>query len=102
MKYQLILQWPASSMADYDKMISVEDALMERMSGMHEVDGHDVGLNEVNIFIHTDDPKIAFREASTILDEQEYWSQVRAAYREVTGGKYTILWPEGLPEFSVT
>jgi hypothetical protein len=71
------------------------------MSGMHEVDRHDVGLCEVNIFIHTDDPKISFREAAKILGEQEYWSQVRAAYREVTGSEYTILWPEGISEFSV-
>jgi len=88
-------------MADYDIMISVEDSLAEGMSVMHEVDGHDVGLSEVNIFIHTDDPTIAFREAATILDEQEYWSQVRVAYREVTRSEYKILWPEDLLEFSV-
>ena len=102
MKYQLVLQWLASSTMDYDMMISVEDSLIEGLTVMHEVDGHDVGQSEINIFIRTDDPKAAFQESSTILDKQECWSHVRAAYREVTRSEYHVLWPEGLSVFSVS
>src|SRR5205814_6768761 len=43
MKYQLVLQWPASSIKDYDAMIEVEDALIEKLSKANDVDGHDAG-----------------------------------------------------------
>ena len=29
MKYQLVLQFPASSIADYDELIAIEDLLIE-------------------------------------------------------------------------
>jgi hypothetical protein len=102
MKYQLVLQWPASSIKDYDAMIEVEDALIEKLSESHEVDGHDAGSGEVNIFIRTEDPKRAFNEAKVILGTRDYWVGARVAYREVAGSEYTILWPKDLTEFKVT
>jgi hypothetical protein len=30
MKYQLVLQWPASSIENYDTVIAIEDALIEK------------------------------------------------------------------------
>jgi hypothetical protein len=32
MEYQLILQWPASSVTDYDALIQAEDILMDHLS----------------------------------------------------------------------
>jgi len=101
MKYQLVLQWPVSSMTDYDAAIAVEDVLLERLSDTNEVDGHDAGEGEVNIFIRTDDPKSAFQEVQTILGGRACWVHMRAAYREVARSEYTILWPEGQSEFSI-
>jgi len=102
MKYQLVLQWPASSIKDYDAMIEVEDALIEKLSEANDVDGHDAGSGEVNIFIRTDDPKRAFNEVKAILGSRDFWVDARVAYREVAGSEYTILWPENLNEFKVT
>ena len=102
MKYQLVLQWPASSIKDYDAMIEVEDALIEKLSEANDVDGHDVGSGEVNIVIRTDDPKRAFNEVKAILGSRECWVDARVAYREVAGSEYTILWPKNLSEFKVT
>ena len=101
MKYQLVLQWPASSMNDYDAMIEVEDVLVEKLSEASEVDGHDAGVGEVNIFIHTDNPKSAFEEIKIILGSRAYWVDARVAYREVAKSEYIVLWPEGLTEFKV-
>jgi hypothetical protein len=42
-KYQLVLQWPASSLDDYDALIAAENKLIESLSKTHEVDGHDMG-----------------------------------------------------------
>lgn len=101
MKYQLVLQWPATTIKDYDAMIEVEDTLIERLSEVNDVDGHDAGSGEVNIFIRTDDPKRAFNEVKAILGSCDFWVDARVAYREVSGGEYTILWPKDLTEFKV-
>ena len=101
MKYQLVLQWPATSISDYDALIEVEDALIEKLSDDNEVDGHDAGSGEVNIFIRTDDPERALKQVEDILGGHVFWVDVRVAYREVAGNEYTILWPKGLAEFRV-
>lgn len=49
MKYQLILQWPKSSMAQYDALTDIEDLLIKHLPGRSQVDGHDMGAGEVNI-----------------------------------------------------
>jgi hypothetical protein len=50
MKYQLIVQWPAYSVKDYDEMICFEEALINHMGGLALLDGHDAGSGEMNIF----------------------------------------------------
>lgn len=101
MKYQLVLQWPSNSIDSYDDMIEVENTLIEGLSEDHEVDGHDAGAGEVNIFIITNDFKAAFNEVRSILQFSEYWTGVRIAYRAMDGSEYVVLWPEGLNEFVV-
>lgn len=82
-------------------MIEVEDALIEKLSKANDIDGHDAGSREVNIFIRTDDPKRAFSEVNAILGSRDFWVDARVAYREVAGREYNILWPEDLTEFNV-
>ncbi len=101
MKYQLVLQWPATSIKDFDAMIEVEDTLIGGLSAQSEVDGHDAGAGEVNIFIRTDDPNYAFDEVKAILGSRDFWIDARIAYREVGKNEYTILWPKGLSTFKV-
>jgi hypothetical protein len=62
MKYQLVLQWPASSVDDYDSMIAIEESLIEELRGDSEVDGHDAGSGQVNIFIRTGGPAKTFED----------------------------------------
>lgn len=100
-KYQFVVQWPASSIQDYDAMVKIEDALIENLSPKSEVDGHDAGSGEVNIFIRTNDPKKTFKEVETILGGSDVWADVRVAYREVSKSEYTILWPKHLTKFKV-
>ena len=102
MKYQLVLQWPCQSgAADYDHLVSMEEAIAERLSGESEVDGHDIGSEEMNIFVLTDEPLLSFERIKEALGEYNAWPNVRVAYREVSGDKYTILWPTQLTEFRV-
>lgn len=101
MKYQLVLQWPASTVKDYDEMIWVEEALINGLGEIAEVDGHDAGSGEVNIFLLTDEPDQAFREAIRVLGSKDFMVGLRAAFRERTRDEYQVIWPNGLTEFSV-
>jgi hypothetical protein len=82
-------------------MIQIEKALINRLTKEHQVDGHDAGSGEMNIFIFTKNPKGAFSEVATILGSRDFWVDARVAYREVKKDEYTILWPEGLSHFEI-
>ena len=101
MKYQLVLQFKGDSLADYDSMISLEDDLIRELGDTGDVDGHDIGAGETNIFILTPQPEIAFLRAKEILERAQLLGAVSAAYRHVTGQTYTVLWPAHRQEFSV-
>ena len=101
MKYLLVLQWPASSIRDYDAMIEIENVLVEKLAKYSEVDGHDAGSGEVNIFIRTDDPKKTFDEVRALLGTRDCWVDARVAYREGARSGYTVLWPKDQTQFKV-
>jgi hypothetical protein len=101
MKYQLVLQWSASSIDDYDTMIAVEDALIEGLRDGSVVDGHDGGSGQVNIFILTNNPMETFGCLEGILKDHDAWPNVRIAYRDLERSEYIILWPKTLSEFRV-
>jgi hypothetical protein len=101
MTYQLVLQWPGSSLKGYHDLIEIENTLLSSLDERHSVDGHDAGSGEANILIHTDDPRDAFKQIVDILGSRDFWVDARVAYRKSGGGDYTILWPEGLREFHV-
>jgi hypothetical protein len=102
MKYQLVLQFPADSLADFDELTNLEQALDESLSGIGQVDGHDFGAGEFNLFIVTDDPARVFRLAGPIIETRRHIQQLKAAYRELQDEKFTMLWPPGLQHFSIS
>lgn len=101
MKYQIVLQSSASSVGDYDAMVSLEDLLIEGLPDGSELDGHDAGSGQVNIFIHTHSPHQTFEAIKGILENRGALPSVKAAYREKGGSQYTILWPRNLTKFEV-
>lgn len=101
MSYMLVIQWNSDAFRDFDAMIRTEDALCEGLSKSHEVDGHDSGSGQTNIFIETDAPQSAFSEIKPILQAQGKWDGVRIAFRPSHGDGYSMLWPESLREFVV-
>lgn len=82
-------------------MVEVEDVLIEQLTELHEIDGHDAGSGEVNIFILTNDYEKAFDEVKAILKGRGLWADARVAYREIDKSEYIVLWPDGLNEFNV-
>ena len=83
MKYQLVLQFTADSMEDFDRLVALEDKLIEEMDDVATVDGHDFGSGEFNIFILTDDPV-------TVLVRLTESLSIRACL--MSCGRHTAMW----------
>lgn len=101
MKYQLVLQWSASTIKNYDTLIEIENALIKCLDDSSEVDGHDAGSCEMNIFVHTNDPVVTFARIRASLGTNDFWVDARVAYRELSGCDYTVIWPENQPGFDL-
>ena len=103
MKYQLALQFPENSIANYDEMIALEDELIEKLGTAAKIDGHDSGSGEMNVFIHTDEPKKVFETIRPVVAKQKLLENLVAAYRDLAGKDYTVIWPIGFTkQFRIT
>lgn len=96
-KYQLILQCKATSKQDFDRLVAFEERLNEELN--NQVDGHDFGSGEFNIFLLTDDVEKTFKKVQALVKDQEIPHCMKAAYRD--GDGFVILWPPGLKEFKI-
>ncbi|MGK9234023.1 hypothetical protein KXS07_20990 [Inquilinus limosus] len=82
-------------------MIAIEDSLIEELPRDSEVDGHDAGSGQVNIFILTDEPTKTFEDVEKILTAINAWANIRIAYRALERSEYAVLWPKNLKEFKL-
>jgi hypothetical protein len=81
MEYMLVLQWPSSSTAkELDLLIPLEDQIREHIGDHGNVDGHDSGSGEMNIFIFTEDPKATFDLVKNIGSIPSHMSNLKAGY----------------------
>jgi hypothetical protein len=76
-------------------MIDLEDMLIEELGETAFVDGHDVGIGRVNIFIITPDPFATFERAKPVIARRPAFAAMRAAYRETEGETSIMIWPDG-------
>jgi hypothetical protein len=93
MRYQLVLQFPGVSAAHFEALVTLEDDLVAALGDAADVDGHDIGSEEANIFVLTDNPQDTFAKALPLLMSRAGFASMRAAFREVAGEDYTVLWP---------
>jgi hypothetical protein len=98
MKYQLVIQF--SEELGIDLIEALEDKLSMVLMDA-EVDGHDIGSNEVNIFIYTNNPKDTFEIVKFFLKDNDMLEKVKVAYREISKDFYICLWPNTLRDFTV-
>jgi len=91
MKYQLVLQFPATSQSDFERLVALEQRLERESGDSSNVDGHDFGSGEFNIFVLTDDPMTAFEKAIAITKSEALNYDMRVAYRELSGENFVIL-----------
>ena len=93
MDYQLVLQLRGDDSLDFDALVSLEEEIQQIVEPIAEVDGHDVGRGEMNIFILTGDPVATFERAKPLLSAASLLDKVSAAYRELLSDDFTLLWP---------
>ena len=94
MKYQLVIQFRADSLANFDAMVALEDHLIEDLGRSDKVDGHDFGSGTANIFIFTTDPALTVWRIRQVLHQTGHLPVVTAAYRATDGNDYTVIWPK--------
>jgi hypothetical protein len=93
MQYQLVLQFAANSVTDFDALVAIEHQLIDAL-GADAVDGHDMGSGEANIFLPTSDPRRTFHQIAATLESTGHMATVTAAYRRIDEDQYHVLWPE--------
>ena len=98
MKYQVVLQFSTIHM-NLDKLVELETLLEEKLKS-NDVDGHDIGQEEMNIFILTNDPKKCFKTALSLIGV-DVQVNLKAAYRKLDEDDYIVLFPKGLKKFDV-
>ena len=100
--YQLVLQFAPWSDRDFDALVRLEDEL-ESVVRAGEVDGHDWGSNEANIFILTEDPATVLQSCMPVIAEAGLMPSFSAGCRLLAEEAYARLWPAGdAAPFSVT
>lgn len=99
MKYQLVLQFTATTQQDYEDLIRLETLLIDNLPTTTDVDGHDFGLGEFNIFLFTEK---AFRQCEKIMKKYDTSRQFKAAYRGFEKEEeYVVLSPPTLKDFKI-
>src|SRR5580698_9939103 len=97
----LVLQFPASSLEDYDALCKLEGSISSCLDELGEVDGHDMGVGEFNIFVVTDHPKVAFEKIKSLGVIVDFMPNLKAAFRDIGKDEYAVIFPSGLDHFAV-
>jgi hypothetical protein len=99
--FQLVLQFEAEKPNDLEDLVKIEDMFRDVLGPKANVDGHDMGAGEFNIFIFTSAPEETFERALALLSAHGPLRKFKAAYREPEAEEFVILWPLGLSVFNI-
>jgi hypothetical protein len=104
MNFQLVIQFAANTGEEFEDLLKLTDSVTNTLAGEPKtvVDGHDYGLGEFNILIHTDDPEVVFAKTADFIDRQHPGIPLAAGYRDFDEDTYTVLWPEGAERIAVS
>ena len=100
-RYQLVVQIKPAISDDFNRLVSWEDAIIAHLATTAEVDGHDMGAGEFNIFIYTDDPSGTFRRIQGLPETRLLSASMMVAYRPIDGDEYVVLWPRDSARFNI-
>jgi hypothetical protein len=82
-------------------MLKLELQIIQGLGDFGEVDGHDMGAGEMNIFVLTDEPRAAFDRIKVLIGTAELMRELKVAYQEIGKSQFTVVHPPGLTQFSI-
>ena len=94
MDYQLVLQFPAKTDEEADRLLTLEDDFIEALEDSADLEGHEPENDVMNFFIATTDPEDSFERIRPLLEDKGLLKTVIGAYRDVDEDEYTVFWPE--------
>lgn len=97
MNHQLVLQFQGDDAATLEKVIELEDRLIEalnRVSGA-DVDGHEPGDGVINLSLLAKNPAGVWEKIEPLVEAaaSEDLEINAVAYRPIDGDDFTVLWP---------
>jgi hypothetical protein len=97
MNHQLVLQFQGDDDDTLEKVIELEDQLIEALDGSTaaEVDGHETGEGVINLTLLTKNAAKVWEKIEPLVEEaaSENLELNAVAYRPLDGVDYTVLWP---------
>ncbi len=103
-EFELVIQFPlgGDDLAGFDAIAGFEEALEDWLASDSDVDGHDVGSGEMNVFVHTDDPVTTLQLIQLLLERTGLGAaEYRAGFRRFGEDRFTPAWPAELESFRV-
>jgi hypothetical protein len=103
-RFQLVFQFEAHTIKDFDSLIELETFLIEALASERNavVDGHDFGSGEFNIFVHTEAPRDLCGKIGDLVGHRHPDLPFSAGFRAFDEDSYTALWPPSLISFTVS
>ncbi|HVJ78191.1 MAG TPA: hypothetical protein VM620_10200 [Hyphomicrobium sp.] len=96
MNHQLVLQFQGDDDETLDKVIDLEDRLIEALAGSTsaEVDGHEPGDGVINLILLARNATKAWEKIEPIVEGASDELDINAvAFRGLDGDDFTVLWP---------
>lgn len=90
---QLVLEFSGDSPEQFERVTALQEE-MEASLTSGDVDGNDVGMGVVNIFIITRSPNRCFSEALTYVEKHGLRPSA-AGFRDLRKDDYIRVWPKG-------
>ena len=92
--YQFVIQFAEDALSGVDEIMDLEEQIEGIIDASKDlIDGHDIGMGKINIFLDTDDPKSLFLRLEQ-ADLPNRFGSCRIAYRLFEDDDSTNLYPE--------
>ena len=97
MTQQLVLQFQGDDEDTIEKVIALEDRLIDALEGLTsvDVDGHEPGDGVTNLILIAKNPAKVWEKIEPLVEEaaSEDLEINAVAYRALDGDDFTVLWP---------
>jgi hypothetical protein len=96
MNHQLVLQFQGDDDDTLDKVIALEDRLIEALDGSTaaEVDGHEPGEGVINLVLLAKNAAKVWEKIEPIVEDASDELDINAvAFRALNSEEFTVFWP---------